>query len=359
MIAVLRGAIAANPQDARAPYYLGNLLFDWQPTEAVVLWQKSVSLDPAFPIAWRNLAQAYSHQTNDDASARAIDCLEHAVALDDEYPTHYAELDHLYQAAGAPVEKRLALFEQHQATVMKKDESLAALIGLKTFAGKADESIGLLQNRTFSLWEGGTQFSTGEAWADAQLVRGLQNLRAKKFPDALTNFEAALSPPKNLRAEDRGGARRAEFSYWTGVAQAGLGEPALAEKSWTDAAAAQSSPEERGGGFRRQNSLGRSAQRYYQALAQQKLSATSDVHGAFHDLVNAGEAALKSSGGATDTAPAGPSEPLRNRMAAAHYIAGLGHAGLEEKDAARKEFTAALTSQPDHLGAKLALEQLD
>jgi len=39
-IAVLRRAMEANPQDARAPYFLGNLLFDWQPDEAVALWTR-------------------------------------------------------------------------------------------------------------------------------------------------------------------------------------------------------------------------------------------------------------------------------------------------------------------------------
>ena len=33
-IDVLRQAMRANPRDARAPYYLGNLLYDWQPEEA-------------------------------------------------------------------------------------------------------------------------------------------------------------------------------------------------------------------------------------------------------------------------------------------------------------------------------------
>jgi tetratricopeptide (TPR) repeat protein len=69
-IAVLRRAMAANPRDARAPYYLGNLLFDWQPTEAIALWEKSVALDPTFAIAWRNLAQAHAHQPAADARAR-------------------------------------------------------------------------------------------------------------------------------------------------------------------------------------------------------------------------------------------------------------------------------------------------
>ncbi|HYQ56682.1 MAG TPA: DUF5107 domain-containing protein, partial [Draconibacterium sp.] len=61
VINVLRSAITANPNDARAPYYLGNLLYDWQPQEATALWEKSAELDPNAPITWRNLAIAYSH----------------------------------------------------------------------------------------------------------------------------------------------------------------------------------------------------------------------------------------------------------------------------------------------------------
>src|ERR1019366_4136538 len=61
-IDVLRQAIAANPRDARAPYYLGNLLFDGQPEEATRLWAVSASLDPSFAIVHRNLATAYAHR---------------------------------------------------------------------------------------------------------------------------------------------------------------------------------------------------------------------------------------------------------------------------------------------------------
>jgi len=60
-IAALRSAIAADPQDPRAPYYLGNLLYDWQPDEAIRLWEKSAALDPSFPLVHRNLAVAWSH----------------------------------------------------------------------------------------------------------------------------------------------------------------------------------------------------------------------------------------------------------------------------------------------------------
>jgi hypothetical protein len=43
------------------------------------------------------------------------------------------------------------------------------------------------------------------------------------------------------------------------------------------------------------------------------------------------------------------------RIANAHYITGLGYAGLVENKKARVEFSAALAAEPDHLGAKTAL----
>ncbi|MEO5958983.1 MAG: tetratricopeptide repeat protein, partial [Opitutaceae bacterium] len=225
LIPVLRRAMEANPQDARAPYYLGNLLFDWQPAEAIALWERSVALDPKFPIAWRNLAEAWSHQDSEAAQAKAIAALEKTVALGDSYPTHFAELDTLYRNAGTPVEKRLALLDAHRKTVAQKDEGLAALVSLETFAGRPDDAIALLQSRTFSIWEGGTRFNTGQAWTDAHLVRGLQRFKARQFREALADFETSLKYPANLRAtETRGGSRQAEINYWLGVAQAALGQ---------------------------------------------------------------------------------------------------------------------------------------
>ena len=358
VIAVLRRAMEANPTDARAPYYLGNLLFDWQPAEAVALWEKSVALDPTFPVAWRNLAQAFAHQDGDEARAKAIAALEKAVALGDSYPTHFAELDRLYQAAGTPVEKRLALLEQHQTTVVQKDEGRAALIGLKTFAGKADEAIALLQDRIFSIWEGGTAFDTGEAWVDAQIVRGLQQLGSKQNREALASFEAALKPPANLRAEQRGGSRLAEIDYWIGCAHETLGQGDQARQSWTDAVAV-AAPTGGRGGRGAGNPLAASIQRYYQLRAEQKLGHTANVEAGFRELVTAATAALNPTAAAGESTPPGRGRlSPRMRTATTHYVAGLGYAGLGEKDKAREEFSAALAASPDHLGAKLALGQL-
>src|ERR1035437_8108839 len=90
--AVLRQAIAANPRDARAPYYLGNLLFDWQPEEATRLWGVAASLDPSFAIVHRNLATAYAHRKPAPDIAKAIAELELAVAASRKYALHFTEL---------------------------------------------------------------------------------------------------------------------------------------------------------------------------------------------------------------------------------------------------------------------------
>jgi hypothetical protein len=62
----------SNPRDARAPYYLGNLLYDWQPEEAVRLWETSAAINPSFSIVHRNLATAYAHRKPAGNLNRAI-----------------------------------------------------------------------------------------------------------------------------------------------------------------------------------------------------------------------------------------------------------------------------------------------
>ena len=59
-IAILQYAIFANPRDARAPFYLGNLLYDRRRhREAISRWERAVKLEPRNAVAWRNLGIAY------------------------------------------------------------------------------------------------------------------------------------------------------------------------------------------------------------------------------------------------------------------------------------------------------------
>jgi tetratricopeptide (TPR) repeat protein len=345
-IAILQEAMTARPNDAMAPYYLGNLLFDWQPAEAVKLWEKSVSLGATFPIVYRNLAIAYSHQEKGIALDKAIASLEKAVELDGRYAIHFFELDQLYEAAGTAPEKRLAILEKNHDTVAERDDALSREISLKVCMGKYGEAIELLRGRRFNIWEGGARFNVNDCWTDAHLLRGHQHFVAGRYKEALADYEASVQFPENLQAsESRGGGRNAEVAYWTAAAYEALGERDKAEKFWAESSSAERM---------------RGAQRYYKALSLRKLGRNEDVEEIFRDLVKSGNDALQQTSSQIDFfAKFGEQQSQRSRLASAHYMAGLGYLGLNEKDKARQEFNQALEAGPDHLGAKTMLAQLD
>jgi tetratricopeptide (TPR) repeat protein len=348
-IAILQEAMKARPNDAMAPYYLGNLLFDRQPAEAVKLWEKSVSLGATFPIVYRNLAIAYSRQAEGIALDKAIANLEKAISLDGKYAIHFFELDQLYEAAGTSPEKRLAVLEKYHDTVTDRDDALSREISLKVCMGKYDEAIELLQGRSFNVWEGGARFNVNNCWTDAHLLRGHRHFAAGQYKEALADYQASIEFPENLRASrGRGGGRNAEVNYWIATAYNTLGDKEQAEKFWTESSSAG---RPRGG---------RDVQRYYQALSLRKLGKKEDVEEIFQDLIKSGNEALQQSSSQIDFfAKFGEQQSQRSRRANAHYRAGLGYLGLNNKDKARHEFNQALEAGPDHLGAKTMLAQLD
>ncbi len=263
-IAALQSAIKENPKDARAAYYLGNLLYDWQPEEAVKLWEQSAAIDPSLAIVHRNLAVAYAHRKPAD-NDKAVTQLQLAVATPEKFAMHFTELDEESAAIGVPPEKRLALLEQNHDVVAKRDDALSREIGLKVFAGKYDDAIKLMTGRKFSVWEGGT-LEVADHWMNAHLLRGRKELAVGQFSEALRDFAAAQAVPENLpNARNSGATRAAEIAYWIGAAHDGAGEKDAAKKSWQQAADA-SYPEPRRGGDGRISP--RLVQDYYRALAK-------------------------------------------------------------------------------------------
>jgi tetratricopeptide (TPR) repeat protein len=336
LISVLRRAMAANPTDARAPYYLGNLLYDWQPAEALTLWEKAAALDPTHATVWRNLSVAYAQSKTPDAKAKAVAAIERAVALPNVQATHLAERDAFYADTAVAPAQRLAALEKHRALIANHDEALARLISLKIFTGKIDEAISLLQSRTFNIWEGGTKFNSGYLWTDAHLARGIARLKAGQAREALTDFLLTTQYPDNLRAYDDG-SRLAELGYWTGRAHEALGDRAQATALWQRAAEAKFSTGRRNSDVETPDEAFRHATHdYHRALALRSLGQKDEADKILRGLAQTGTA---------DT-------PQR-------YATGLGHAGLGGKDQARAQLTATLSAQPDNLGAAWALQRLN
>ncbi len=330
-IDVLRQAVAANPRDARAAYYLGNVLYDWQPEEATRMWQASAAIDPSFAIVHRNLAVAYMHKESGSDLDKAIAELEKAVACRRQYPLHFTELDELYEQAGATLEKRDALFVQNAAVAAQRDDAENRAIAVKVALGQYDDAIRMMTTRRFAVAEG-ANLNVAEHWTEAHILRGRQSIEAGQFERALADFEAAVKVPDNLPLEFEN-SLNLEAAYWSGVAYEGLGNRQKATESWERAAAAAAP---------RHGGLTRKVQLYYQGLALRKLGKSAEAHVIFQGLVTAGKQALNA-------------QSLRSSRALAHYITGLGYLGLNNQTGAKAELSQAVQTDPGLVGARVAL----
>jgi tetratricopeptide (TPR) repeat protein len=97
---------------------------------------------------------------------------------------------------------------------------------------------------------------------------------------------------------------------------------------------------------------------YYRAMALKKLGEDEKAAAIFQRLVESGARALQHRSDNDFFSKFGQRQWQYARTANAHYIAGLGRLGLGQTDKAKQEFTEALKEKPDHLGAKIFLENL-
>ena len=272
---VLRHALISNPQDARARYYLGNLLFDRQPEKAIGEWEASRALDDTFPTVHRNLALGYSRVEND--LPKAVASLEKAVARDPKDATLIYELDQLYQKAGASPEKRLARLESSQETVLERDDAVQQEVTLFVELAQYDKALDLLSHRHFHSWEGGGEIH--DVFIDAHLLRGQQRFHHQRYQEALKDFQAALDYPENLEVAKPSHAERdAEIFYALGTAYEALGDPAQARTFYTKTTKCKVDMPEI---------------RYFQGLAFKKLGQETQADGVFDGLVKSGREDLE------------------------------------------------------------------
>lgn len=354
-IEVLRAAMKANPRDARAPYYLGNLLYDWQPEEATKMWEASGAIDPSFAIVHRNLATAYAHQKPQDLN-KAIAEMEKAVGAERKYPLHFTELAELFEQAGVPLDERLPFFDKNAAVIAQRDDAQNAYLALKIAMGQYDEAIRMMTGRQYAVAEG-TNLNVTEHWTDAHILRARKEIEAKRYQDALTDLHAAVTVPSNLplgEAGENAGIRSAEVDYWAGVAYEASGDHQKAVEAWQKAGGSAQTGANRRRRHMMSGDLMSGAQAYYRALALQKLGQTEEAKKLFAGIVESGKAALRETAAASG-GPRGREMPARARLADAHYLIGLGYLGLGDRARAQIELSQAVKFSPDLAIARAAL----
>ena len=341
-VKVLEAAMQANPGDARAPYYLGNLLYDRQPDVAVKEWEKSAAIDGSFSLVHRNLAQGYEQSQND--TPKAIASMERAVALDPDNARLRFELDMLYEAGNVAPQKRLASFESNPALAAERSDAMTQEAKVYLLVGRYEQALQLLKTHRFHNWEG--YGDVHDVYVDACLLAGERELRAGKFNEALGDFQAALEYPENLEVgRPYHESRRPEVDYWLGVAYGKLGNSAESMEMFRQAVSAPG-PEQ---GREQPEML------YYAGLAAQKLGRSAEATRFFGELIGKGDEALATRPEADYFAKFGQRRSRRLRLAEAHYVIGLGKLGMGEAAKARGEFQEALNLDVNHLGATTQL----
>ena len=151
---VLEAALKANPDDARAAYYLGNLLYDKRRNrEGITCWERSAKIDPSFPTVWRNLGIGYYNILGN--SKKAVSAFNRALNANAADARVLYERDQLWKRVGIMPATRLAEIENHRSLVQQRDDLSVELATLYNHTGQPGKAVALLASRTFQPWEGG------------------------------------------------------------------------------------------------------------------------------------------------------------------------------------------------------------
>ena len=274
---VLQAAIAANAGDARAPYYLGNILYDRRRhRDAIEQWQRAAELDPALPTAWRNLGIAYYNVEHDEKRAR--EAFRRARISDPGDARILYEEDQLHKRLGDDPVERLTRLETRRDLVALRDDLSVELAALYNQVGRPTDALALLLSRSFQPWEGGEGLVLGE-YVRAQLLLGREALAAGNADSAIEHFEAADHPPQSLNEARHLLANSSNIEFWLGEAWVAAGDAARATLHWQNA-------ERQRGDFQQMQVRTVSEMTYWSAMALRRLGRKKEATSLFVSILD-------------------------------------------------------------------------
>lgn len=344
----LESALQQNPDDAKAHYYLGNLLYDkHRRDEAIAHWEQSCALDASFSIPWRNLGIAYFNIRGD--AGRALECYDAACAANPSDARLLYEIDQLRKRTGVGPEQRLALLKAGRDLVDQRDDLTAELVTLLNQTGDCASALEILNGRRFHPWEGGEGLISGQ-YAMAHFLLGRRRLKAGEIEDALSHFESARRYPHNLGEGKHLLTPETHLDYYAGAALAKLGQAEEASSLWRAIADRPAA----GGPFA-----------YYRALALRGLGRESEADAAFGELLESAERQMNREVKIDYFATSLPNFLLfeddlqkRNRVECL-FARGLAKFGLGHSAGAAADLQEALRLDRNHLWARAELVEME
>jgi len=349
-VEVLQWASVQNPNDAKAPYYLGNYWYSVQNfDEAITCWEKSSELNDQFPTVHRNLALGYFNKRHD--APKALAELEKTFSLDPIDSRILMELDQLYKRLNEEPEKRLSLMEKHLPLVEDRDDLFLERVAFHNFTGKFSEVLELLKTRKFHPWEGGEgKVIEQYVWSLTELAK--RAISASDYNLAIQLLHTAEVYPDNLGEGKLIGAQENDLHFWLGLAHHRLGETNKAKGFWKQASKGIAEPS---------NAMFYNDQQpdtiFYQGLALWYLGEKTEAITRFDRLISYGKSHLNDTIKIDYFAVSLPdlqiwdeNLDIRNRQLC-QYLIGLGELGKGNRSEADRQFIEVLKSNCTHKGA--------
>jgi len=342
-IRVLTEAMNLNPEDPAAALYLGNLLFDWQPEQALDAWKKSAELDPSLWLTQRNLGMAFYKVNNDSRSS-----IQHYLKAIDLKPGDQRllyELDLIMAAAREDPERRLQLLQEHHDAITNNNvcDALSREIMILVQMKRYEEALRILEENHFKQWEGISK--AYNSFVDAHLFVGWNLLREGNNEAALNQMRKADEFPENMMvARPYRGGRSVQVYYFTGLVYEALGRDDLAGEQF------RLSVKER-------QRSGLNENYFYKALSMKKLGDTNGADEIFDGLIKLGNDRLKSED-ADFFAKFGEQETRDDKLSNAYYLIGLGYLGKGKIPEAKNNFSEAARLNLNHVWANWYLSEI-
>ena len=222
---VLQTAIALNPADAKAYYYLGNYWYDKrQYREAITCWETAAEIKGDFPTVFRNLSLAYYNKQHDEA--QALTAMETAFQLDPTDARVLMELDQLYKQLNRPHAERLVFLETYLPLVMEREDLY--LETLYNQLGNYETARSLIAAFKFHPWEGG-EGKVVSQYLIAHIELAKQAISDGQPAIALDYLVAAENYPDHLGEGKLYGTQENDLHYLKGIAYERLHQSAEAE----------------------------------------------------------------------------------------------------------------------------------
>jgi tetratricopeptide (TPR) repeat protein len=237
-IDVLRTAVAANANDGRAAYYLGNVLAAMnRDKEALAAWRDAVKLDPANAIAQRNFARALwlVSQNREEAAAQ----YQRAISVSPNDFRLYIEFDKLLAEQRA-TERRIKLLETAPSAVLAQSGAVQSLAGAYVDAERFSDASALLAKTTFTSGEG--EDAALGLYRKAHLGMARKYREAGDHLKAAAEFAAVTEFPRNFGVGRP--AMQSQAQYYVAAAREydAAGKPDEAERWWKRAATEELNP---------------------------------------------------------------------------------------------------------------------